>query len=131
MQKKYKISYLSDTSVRGLTIFCQTPIPFLLSKCQIFLLCSFPVLFSTRTKETSPSKNPWRSHDIRSYKGRISTQAIKTKNTKGAISELYLQIIWKSFWPLFRARMHCGVMYPLPPKIFSTSILVNFYKHAA
>lgn len=86
VKKKHNVAYLSDTSGSGLTIFCQTPNPFLLSKCQSFLLCSFPVLFSARTRETFPSKVPWRSHDIRSYKERICTEEISTGQKQRILS---------------------------------------------
>lgn len=59
-------SYLSSISGRGKIIHCHIPKPSLFSECQNVQLCSFPVLFSTSTRDTFPSKTPWMSHDSRS-----------------------------------------------------------------
>lgn len=62
-------TYLSATSSSGSTVHCHRLKPSLVATCQTVRLCSFPVLFSTSTKDTFPRKTPRMSQDIRSCRG--------------------------------------------------------------
>lgn len=65
-------AHLSATSRRGSTVHCHRFKPSMVATCQIILLCSFPVLFSTSTRETFPCNTPRMSQDIRSCEGEKS-----------------------------------------------------------